>query len=69
MVEANAFFQGDIKEDVARIPNSNEKYFKICPAVGWSCYNFQVILGYQTVVMGTNTDPNDSVALTCVNTF
>jgi hypothetical protein len=68
MVEANAFFQGDTKEDGARIPNSNEKYLKICPAIGWSCDNFQVLLGYQRVIMGTNTDANDSAALTYVYT-
>ena len=69
MMEANAFFQGDIKEDGVRIPNSNVKYLKISPALGWSCDKFQILLGYQRVVMGTNTDANDSVALTFVYTF
>jgi hypothetical protein len=69
MVEANAFFQGDIKEDGVRIPNSNVKYLIISPAIGWSCDKFQILLGYQRVVMGTNTDANDSVAITCVYTF
>lgn len=69
MMEANAFFQGDIKEDGITTPNSNAKYLKISPAIGWSCDKFQILLGYQRVVMGTNTDANDSVALTCVYTF
>ncbi len=69
MMEANAFFQGDIKEDGVRIPNSNVKYLIISPALGWACDKFQILLGYQRVVMGTNTDANDSVALTCVYTF
>ncbi|OGP84213.1 MAG: hypothetical protein A2Z08_01255 [Deltaproteobacteria bacterium RBG_16_54_11] len=69
MVEANAFFQGDIKEDGVRIPNSAVKYLIIAPALGWSCDKFQILLGYQRVVMGANTDANDSVVLTCVYTF
>jgi len=69
MMEANAFFQGDIKEDGVRIPNSAVKYLIIAPAIGWSCDKLQILLGYQRVVMGTNTDANDSVALTCVYTF
>jgi len=69
MVEANAFFQGDIKEDGVRIPNSNVKYLIISPALGWSCDKFQILVGYQRIVIGTNTDANDSVALTCVYTF
>jgi hypothetical protein len=69
MLEANAFFQGDIKEDGVRIPNSNVKYLIISPALGWSCDKLQILLAYQRVVMGTNTDANDSVALTCVYTF
>ena len=69
MVEANAFFQGDIKADGVRIPNSAVKYLIIAPAIGWSCDKLQILLGYQRVVWGANTDANDSVALTCVYTF
>jgi hypothetical protein len=69
MVEANAFFQGDIKEDGIRIPNSQVQYLKISPALGWSCDKIQILLGYQRVVMGKNTDATDSVALTFVYTF
>jgi hypothetical protein len=69
MVEANAFFQGDKKEDGVRIPNSGVRYLIISPALGWACDAFQILLGYQRVVMGTNTDANDSVAITCVYTF
>jgi len=69
MVEANAFFQGDIKEDGVRIPNSNVNYLIISPALGWACDKFQILVGYQRVVMSTNTDANDSVAITCVYTF
>jgi hypothetical protein len=69
MVEANAFFQGNTKEDGIRIPNSGVKYLIIAPAIGWSCDKLQILLGYQRVVWGANTDANDSVALTCVYTF
>jgi hypothetical protein len=69
MVEANGFFQGDKKEDGVRIPNSAVKYLIIAPAIGWSCEKLQILLGYQRVVIGTNTDANDSVAITCVYTF
>ena len=69
MLESNAFFQGDMKEDGVRIPHSAVKYLIISPAIGWSCDKLQILLGYQRVVMGTNTDANDSVALTCVYTF
>jgi hypothetical protein len=69
MMEANAFFQGDIKEDGVRIPHSNVQYLIISPALGWSCDKLQILLGYQRTVMGTNTDANDSVALTFVYTF
>jgi hypothetical protein len=69
MVEANAFFQEDIKEDGVRIPNSNVQYLKISPAIGWSCDTFQILVGYQRVVMGTNMDATDSFTLTGVYTF
>ena len=69
MVEANAFFQGDIKEDGIRIPHSAVKYLIIAPAIGWACDKIQILLGYQRVIIGTNTDANDSVAITCVYTF
>jgi hypothetical protein len=69
MVEANGFFQGDKKEDGITTPNSNVKYLKISPAIGWSCDKLQILLGYQRVVWGTNTDADDSVILTCVYTF
>jgi opacity protein-like surface antigen len=69
MVEANSFFQGDLKEDGVRINNSRVQYLMITPAIGWSCDKLQILLGYQRIVMGTNTDANDSVALTLVYTF
>ncbi len=69
MVEANGFFQGDKKEDGVRIPNSGMKYLIISPGIGWSSDKFQVLVGYQRIVIGTNADANDSVALTCVYTF
>jgi hypothetical protein len=69
MVEANAFFQGDIKEDGVRIPNSRIQYLMITPAIGWSCDKLQILLGYQRIVMGRNTDANDSFVLTAVYTF
>jgi hypothetical protein len=69
MVEANAFFQGDKKEDGVRISSSDVKYLIISPALGWACDNFQILVGYQRVVIGTNTDANDSVVVTFVYTF
>ena len=57
MLEANGFLQGDIR------------YFTVAPGVGWSCDKIQILLSYQRIAIGTNTDANDSAVLTAVYTF
>jgi len=69
MLEANGFLQGDKKEDGLSSPSSNINYLTISPDIGWSNDKIQILLAYQRVVTGTNTDANNSVALTCVYTF
>lgn len=50
-------------------PNSNINYFAIAPEIGWSNGLIQMLLAYQRVVLGKNTDANDSVVFTFVHTF
>ncbi len=69
MLEFNGFLQGDKIQDGERIPDSDINYFSVAPGIGWSNDKIQFLLAYQRVVLGTNTDANDSVALTCVYTF
>ncbi|MFA5144446.1 MAG: transporter [Candidatus Omnitrophota bacterium] len=69
LLEMNGFLQGDTKEGSDKIPSSNVNYITIVPGVGWSCDKVQLLLAYQRVVAGTNTDANDSVVLTGVYTF
>jgi len=69
MLEVNGFLQGDRKEDGAKTPASDINYLMIAPGIGWSNDKVQTLLTYQRVILGTNTDANDSVVLTCVYTF
>ncbi|PIQ89166.1 MAG: hypothetical protein COV72_04475, partial [Candidatus Omnitrophica bacterium CG11_big_fil_rev_8_21_14_0_20_42_13] len=69
MLEANGFLQGDKKEDGAKISASDINYFMASPGIGWSNDKFQTLLSYQRAAMGTNTDANDTIVLTCVYTF
>lgn len=69
MLEANGFLQGDKSQDGGRTPSSDIRYLTVAPGIGWSCDKAQVLLAYQRVVMGTNTDANDSIVLTLVHTF
>jgi len=69
MLEANGFLQGDMKESGVKTPDSNINYFTIAPGIGWSNDKIQFLLAYQRVVLGANTDANDSAVLTCVYTF
>ncbi len=69
MLEASGFLQGDKSQDGGRTPSSDIRYLTVAPGIGWSCDKAQVLLAYQRVVMGTNTDANDSVVLTLVHTF
>lgn len=69
MFETNGFLQGDKKQDGESVPTSDINYLTVAPGIGWSNDKIQFLLAYQRVVLGTNTDANDSVALTCVYTF
>ena len=69
MFELNGFLQGDTREGGNRIPGSDARYLTISPGFGWSCDKVQLLLAYQRVVAGVNTDANDSVVLTGVYTF
>lgn len=69
LLEMNGFLQGDIKEDGQRTPSSDINYITVAPGIGWSNDKIQILLAYQRVLIGTNTDANDSVVLTAVYTF
>ncbi len=69
MLEANGFLQGDKREDGAKTSTSDINYLMVAPGMGWSNDKVQTLLTYQRVVIGTNTDANDAVVLTCVYTF
>lgn len=69
MFEVSGFSQGDKKEDGTKTPSSNIKYLTIAPGIGWSNDKIQTLIAYQRVVIGANTDANDSVVITCVYAF
>ncbi|MDP2928130.1 MAG: transporter [Candidatus Omnitrophota bacterium] len=69
MLEANGYLQGDTWQDGQRTASTAINYLTISPGVGWSCDKVQLLLAYQRVVLGTNTDANDSIVLTGVYTF
>ncbi len=69
LLEMNGYLQGDTKEDGIRTPSSNINYITVAPGIGWSNDRIQILLAYQRVLIGTNTDANDSVILTGVYTF
>jgi len=69
MLELNGLSQGDRWQDSDRVVSSDVKYLVACPGIGWSCDKLQTLLAYQRTLVGTNTDANDSVILTCVYTF
>jgi hypothetical protein len=69
LLEANGCLQGDTWQDGQRTVSTAVNYLTISPGVGWSCDKVQLLLAYQRVVTGTNTDANDSVVLTGVYTF
>ncbi|MDP3731972.1 MAG: transporter [Candidatus Omnitrophota bacterium] len=69
MLETNGFLQGDKWQDGERTPSSDVRYLTVAPGIGWSCDKIQILFAYQRVVIGTNTDANDSVVLTGVYTF
>ncbi len=69
LLEMNGFLQGDRKDGSERTPSSNVNYVTVAPGIGWSCDKIQILLAYQRVLIGTNTDANDSVVLTGVYSF
>jgi len=68
-LEANGLLQGDKWEDGGRVPSSNIRYLTISPGIGWSNDKIQTLLAFQRIMVGKNTDANDSVVITCVYTF
>jgi len=69
MLEFNSFLQGDKSENSVKIPGSDINYLNVASGIGWSNNTIQALLAYQRSLSGTNTDANDSVALTLVYTF
>jgi hypothetical protein len=69
ILEANGSLQGDIWQDGQRVASTAQNYLTVSPGIGWSCDRVQLLLAYQRVVAGVNTDANDSVVLTGVYTF
>lgn len=69
MLEVNGFLQGDKWVDGQRSASTAVNYLTVSPGIGWSCDKVQLLLAYQRVMLGTNTDANDSVVLTGVYTF
>ncbi|HOW35377.1 MAG TPA: transporter [Candidatus Omnitrophota bacterium] len=69
MLEGNFFSQGDIRADGELTPASDSASVVISPGIGWSNEKIQCLLAYQRVVLGTNTNANDSVLATFVYGF
>ena len=69
MIETNFLSQGDRWQDGDKISSSDIKYFMFTPGIGWSDDKIQMLLTYQRVMTGVNTDANDSVIFTFVYTF
>lgn len=69
MFELNGFMQKDKKENGEKIPASDARYVILSSGIGWSSEKFQILLGHQRTLLGTNTDANDSLVLTFVYTF
>lgn len=68
-LEANGYLQADIWQDGQKTVSTSVNYLTVSPGIGWSNDLIQILLAYQRVVIGTNTDANDSVVLTGVFTF
>ena len=69
MFETNLLLQGDKRSSGGKIPDSGVNSFTIAPGIGWSNDKIQILLAYQRVMAGTNTDANDSAILTFVYAF
>jgi hypothetical protein len=69
MLEANTFWQADKWQDGGKISSSDINYITLAPGFGWANDKIQTLIAYQRVVVGKNSNANDSVVLTCVYTF
>jgi len=69
MLEGNFFSQGDTREAGELTPASDSASVVVSPGLGWSNEKIQCLLAYQRVILGTNTDVNDSVVATFVYGF
>ncbi len=69
MFESSLLSQGDKSENGERTADSGVNSFTLAPGIGWSNDKIQVLLAYQRIMTGTNTDANDSAVLTLVYTF
>lgn len=69
LLETNGFSQADKKQSGESTPASDINYLTIAPGIGWSNNRIQTLITYQRVLIGTNTDANDSAVFTFVYTF
>ena len=69
MMETNFIAQTDMWQDGERIASSGVNSFILCPGIGWSDDKIQMLLAYQRVMTGANTDANDSIVFTFTYTF
>jgi hypothetical protein len=64
MIEFNGILQGDTKENGRQIADSYASGLNLGTGLGWSTGKFQILFGYQRILIGKNIDANDSFALT-----
>jgi hypothetical protein len=69
MAETNFLAQTDMWLDGERIASSGVNLFMLSPGIGWSDDKIQMLLAYQRVMTGANTDANDSIIFTFTYTF
>lgn len=69
MMELNGLTQGDKRGNGGMVPDSDTASLTFAPGIGWSNDRIQTLIVYQRVLIGTNTDANDSIVLTFVYTF
>jgi len=69
MIEANFLTQANTRKNGERIVSSGVNSFTLCPGIGWSNNKIQMLLAYQRVMTGANTDANDSALFTFAYTF
>ena len=69
MMELNGLTQGDKRVNGAMVADSGTGSLTFAPGIGWSNDKIQTLIAYQRVLVGTNTDANDSIVATFVYTF